>query len=111
MDSPVSLENTEAKVGSLQRSRLTRSGFKKSTSIALASKSCLLVREFRVEALPSLTGAALKCDLREDPVTKDKLESRGMHPVSYEQGLATARAIRATRYLGGSSYRLTASRG
>jgi Rho family protein len=48
----------------------------------------------------SLIALALKCDLREDPDVKNKLAQRGLQPVSYEEGLATARAIRATRYLG-----------
>jgi Rho family protein len=46
--------------------------------------------------------AALKCDLREEPSVKEKLYRRGLRPVSYEEGLAVARAIRATRYLGKS---------
>ena len=45
---------------------------------------------------------ALKCDLREEPNVKEKLYRRGLHPVSYEEGLSVARAIRATRYLGRS---------
>lgn len=43
---------------------------------------------------------ALKCDLREEPSVKEKLYRRGLLPVSYEEGLAVARTIRATRYLG-----------
>ncbi|BGO99338.1 GTP-binding protein RHO3 [Rhodotorula toruloides] len=69
---------------------------------------------------------ALKCDLRSDPVVRDKLASAGMQPVEYEevrlnfclslgvvaqgvaeltvkgedvQGLAVAKRIRASRYL------------
>jgi hypothetical protein len=44
--------------------------------------------------------AALKCDLRDDPAVKEKLARRALHPVSYEEGLSVARAIRASRYLG-----------
>lgn len=44
--------------------------------------------------------SALKCDLREEPDVKEKLFRRGLRPVSYEDGLSVARAIRATRYLG-----------
>jgi hypothetical protein len=44
--------------------------------------------------------AALKCDLRDDPAVKEKLARRSLHPVSYEEGLSVARAIRASRYLG-----------
>lgn len=44
---------------------------------------------------------ALKCDLREDPGVKERLGRRSLHPVTYDEGLATARAIRASRYLGG----------
>lgn len=42
---------------------------------------------------------ALKCDLRDDETTKDKLARYGQRPVEYEQGLAVARRIRASRYL------------
>ncbi|ORX35915.1 small GTPase superfamily [Kockovaella imperatae] len=42
---------------------------------------------------------ALKCDLREDPTVREKLERRGMHTVTYDEGLAVARNIRANRYL------------
>ncbi|EAL18640.1 hypothetical protein CNBJ0650 [Cryptococcus deneoformans B-3501A] len=41
----------------------------------------------------------LKCDLREDPGVKERLGRRSLHPVTYDEGLATARAIRASRYL------------
>jgi Rho family protein len=44
--------------------------------------------------------SALKCDLREDANVKEKLYRRGLQPVSYEEGLSVARAVRATRYLG-----------
>ncbi|KIM34289.1 hypothetical protein M408DRAFT_325728 [Serendipita vermifera MAFF 305830] len=42
---------------------------------------------------------ALKCDLREDPATVEKLSRQGKHPVIYEEGLAVARRINASRYL------------
>nr|AOC97478.1 Rho family protein [Volvariella volvacea] len=43
---------------------------------------------------------ALKCDLRDDRHVKDRLQRYGTHPVQYEEGLAVARRIRASRYLG-----------
>ncbi|KAJ1306860.1 hypothetical protein OPQ81_007845 [Rhizoctonia solani] len=46
---------------------------------------------------------ALKCDLRDDPVVRDRLSRFGSHPVIYEEGLAVARRIRASRYLECSS--------
>ncbi|KAG8983947.1 Rho GTPase [Tulasnella sp. JGI-2019a] len=42
---------------------------------------------------------ALKCDMREDPVVVDRLARTGSHPVDYDEGLAVARRIRASRYL------------
>ncbi|TFK26172.1 GTP-binding protein Rho3 [Coprinopsis marcescibilis] len=46
---------------------------------------------------------ALKCDLREDPAVKERLQRHGSHTVQYEEGLAVARRIRASRYLECSS--------
>ncbi|RXW23972.1 hypothetical protein EST38_g1866 [Candolleomyces aberdarensis] len=43
---------------------------------------------------------ALKCDLREDRAVKERLQRYGGHTVQYEEGLAVARRIRASRYLG-----------
>ncbi|TFK51692.1 hypothetical protein OE88DRAFT_1712223 [Heliocybe sulcata] len=45
----------------------------------------------------------LKCDLRDDRSTKERLSRYGTHPVQYEEGLAVARRIRASRYLECSS--------
>lgn len=45
---------------------------------------------------------ALKCDLRDDRAVKERLQRYGTHPVQYEEGLAVARRIRASRYLGPS---------
>ncbi|POY71285.1 putative Small monomeric GTPase [Rhodotorula taiwanensis] len=42
---------------------------------------------------------ALKCDLRGDLQTQQDLAQYGERPVSYEEGLAMARRIRASRYL------------
>lgn len=42
---------------------------------------------------------ALKCDMREDPATLERLGRTGMRPVEYDEGLAVARRIRASRYL------------
>ncbi|KAH7105817.1 ras family-domain-containing protein [Auriculariales sp. MPI-PUGE-AT-0066] len=42
---------------------------------------------------------ALKCDLRDDPTVREKLTRYNQVPVQYEQGLAVARRIRASRYL------------
>jgi len=46
--------------------------------------------------------SALKCDLREDLKIREQLAKRSSHPVTYEEGLAVARTIRASRYLGES---------
>jgi Rho family protein len=43
---------------------------------------------------------ALKCDLREDRAVAERLARYGTHQVQYEEGLAVARRIRASRYLG-----------
>ncbi|KAI0731253.1 small GTPase superfamily [Earliella scabrosa] len=43
--------------------------------------------------------SALKCDLREDRETQTRLARYGMHTVQYEEGLAVARRVRASRYL------------
>jgi hypothetical protein len=43
---------------------------------------------------------ALKCDLRDDASTRERLARYGMQAVQYEEGLATARRMRASRYLG-----------
>ncbi|PPQ94652.1 LOW QUALITY PROTEIN: hypothetical protein CVT25_009383 [Psilocybe cyanescens] len=45
----------------------------------------------------------VKCDLRDDPVIKERLKRYGNHTVQYEEGLAVARRIRASRYLECSS--------
>ncbi|KAI8457083.1 ras family-domain-containing protein [Phakopsora pachyrhizi] len=42
---------------------------------------------------------ALKCDLRDDFKVQNELSRQGLRPVEYEEGLATARRIRASRYL------------
>ncbi|KZV89531.1 small GTPase Rho3/GTP-binding protein Rho3 [Exidia glandulosa HHB12029] len=42
---------------------------------------------------------ALKCDLRDDRAVKEKLTRYNQAPVQYEEGLAVARRIRASRYL------------
>jgi hypothetical protein len=50
---------------------------------------------------PSLPfSPALKCDLRDDRPVKERLMRYGTHPVQYEEGLAVARRVRASRYLG-----------
>ncbi|KAG6890291.1 hypothetical protein C0995_009497 [Termitomyces sp. Mi166 len=46
---------------------------------------------------------ALKCDLRDDRGVRERLQRYGTHPVEYEEGLAVARRIRASRYLECSS--------
>ncbi|KAF7798004.1 hypothetical protein EIP86_009214 [Pleurotus ostreatoroseus] len=45
---------------------------------------------------------ALKCDLRDDRAIQERLARFNMHTVQYEEGLAVARRIRASRYLGAS---------
>ncbi|CAG8615259.1 6092_t:CDS:2, partial [Acaulospora morrowiae] len=42
---------------------------------------------------------ALKCDLREDIIAVRNMQRQGERPVTYEEGLAVARSIRASRYL------------
>ncbi|PLW04563.1 hypothetical protein PCASD_26064 [Puccinia coronata f. sp. avenae] len=42
---------------------------------------------------------ALKCDLRDNPKTGADLANCGQRTVGYEEGLSTARRIRASRYL------------
>ncbi|KZV60273.1 hypothetical protein PENSPDRAFT_594263 [Peniophora sp. CONT] len=42
---------------------------------------------------------ALKCDLRDDPAILERLARYGRGTVQYEEGLACARRIRASRYL------------
>ncbi|KZS94389.1 ras-domain-containing protein [Sistotremastrum niveocremeum HHB9708] len=42
---------------------------------------------------------ALKCDLRDDRNVRDRLARYGKTTVQYEEGLAVARRIRASRYL------------
>ncbi|OZJ06432.1 GTP-binding protein Rho3 [Bifiguratus adelaidae] len=42
---------------------------------------------------------ALKCDLRHDPIVKDRLARFGTSPVTYEEGLELAKQLRAARYL------------
>ncbi|RXK39186.1 rho family protein [Tremella mesenterica] len=76
VDSPASLENVESKW------------------IQEVNQYCPGVKVILV---------ALKCDLREDVTVKEKLARRNMRTVSYEEGLAVARVIRATRYLECSS--------
>ncbi|KAK4057687.1 Rho GTPase [Microbotryomycetes sp. JL221] len=49
---------------------------------------------------------ACKCDLREDPATKSRLAQYNQRPVQYDDGLAVAKRIRASRYLGQLSPRL-----
>jgi Rho family protein len=46
---------------------------------------------------------ALKCDLRDDPLVKEKLAKQSLKTITYDEGLAVARTIRASRYLGMSS--------
>ena len=43
---------------------------------------------------------ACKCDLRDDRAVQERLARFGYHTVQYEEGLAVARRIRASRYLG-----------
>ena len=43
---------------------------------------------------------ALKCDLRDDERAKERLAKYGEKCISYEEGLATAKQIKAVRYLG-----------
>jgi len=47
----------------------------------------------------SLLLVGTKLDLRDDPATLDKLRERRMQPISYQQGLAMQKDIRAVKYL------------
>lgn len=47
---------------------------------------------------------ACKCDLREDRDTVERLARYGSRVVDYDEGLAVARRIRASRYLGESLF-------
>lgn len=42
---------------------------------------------------------ALKCDLRDDPATERNMARTNSKPIMYEEGLALARSINASRYL------------
>lgn len=53
-----------------------------------------------IASLYSPLHSALKCDLRDDSTVKERLNRYGSHTVQYEEGLAVARRIRASRYLG-----------
>jgi len=46
---------------------------------------------------------ALKCDLRDDGTVRERLARFGQSTIQYEEGLAVARRIRASRYLECSS--------
>jgi len=72
VDSPISLENVETK------------WLDEIMSHCQGVKLCLV---------------ALKCDLREDAEVRRRLARTREAPVEYEQGLAVARRIRASRYL------------
>ena len=52
---------------------------------------------------------ALKCDLRDDDGTKERLARYGEKCISYEEGLEMARQIHAVRYLGPSTHTLDSS--
>lgn len=66
-----------------------------SSSFLLVCYSAIYVWDARL-----ISSAALKCDLRDDRGVKDRLARYGQHSVQYEEGLAVARRIRASRYLG-----------
>jgi GTPase SAR1 family protein len=54
----------------------------------------------RISSSRQLILVALKCDLRDDPATIEKLTRQGKNTIVYEEGLAVARRINASRYLG-----------
>ncbi|GAA5898614.1 hypothetical protein JCM5296_005941 [Sporobolomyces johnsonii] len=68
--------------------------------VSLENVECKWVDEI-LEYCPGVKLAlvALKCDLREDMPTREKLAKLNQAPVEYEEGLAVARRIRASRYL------------
>ncbi|KAJ7035631.1 P-loop containing nucleoside triphosphate hydrolase protein [Mycena alexandri] len=92
VDNPVSLENVETKW--LEEILEYCPGVK-----------LVLVGGFSLAPPASsyTSAAALKCDLRDDRPVKERLQRYGSHPVQYEEGLAVARRIRASRYLECSS--------
>ncbi|OBZ66412.1 GTP-binding protein Rho3 [Grifola frondosa] len=90
VDNPTSLDNVEAKVG---------------ISCGLTRLSLIDMQwiDEILEYCPGLSlslSVTLKCDLREDRATQERLARYGMHTVQYEEGLTVARRIRASRYLG-----------
>lgn len=123
MDNPVSLENVESKVSpavsiaSLFAYSTTQwideileycPGVKVRHISELYDLANMLGSSFLLVCFsaPSVCHArlisflALKCDLRDDRGVKDRLARYGQHSVQYEEGLAVARRIRASRYLG-----------
>ncbi|KAJ8522697.1 hypothetical protein ONZ45_g708 [Pleurotus djamor] len=89
VDNPVSLENVETK--------WLDEIIEYCPGVKLVLVGMFIFLDF--VSLSFITSIALKCDLREDQAVKDKLSRYGTHPVEYEEGLAVARRIRASRYL------------
>ena len=70
-------------------------------SITACSRRCASPRPtFPLLLLTPGMNLALKCDLRDDRATQERLARYSMHTVQYEEGLTVARRIRASRYLG-----------
>ncbi|KAF8074773.1 P-loop containing nucleoside triphosphate hydrolase protein [Lyophyllum atratum] len=92
VDNPTSLENVESKVKLESR------------PYSLVLNHLQWIEEI-LEHCPGvkLVLVALKCDLRDDRGVRDRLQRFGTHAVEYEEGLAVARRIRASRYLECSS--------
>ena len=69
--------------------------------LSLSSLSSLVrLSSYVIGIIAQTSLLALKCDLRDDPAVKERLKRYGTHSVQYEEGLAVARRIRASRYLG-----------
>ncbi|KAI6001033.1 P-loop containing nucleoside triphosphate hydrolase protein [Pisolithus orientalis] len=95
VDNPVSLENVETKW--IEEIVEHCPGVK----LILVGEFLAFVRMSSWEMLKP--PAALKCDLRDDRNVAERLARHGLHSVQYEEGLAVARRIRASRYLECSS--------
>ncbi|KAJ3994296.1 P-loop containing nucleoside triphosphate hydrolase protein [Lentinula boryana] len=113
VDNPISLENVETKwldeilefcPGVKVCESLVGPSSSRSHLLIFAASPGWYVRHLLfTRGSIDLRGLALKCDLRDDYLIKERLQRFGSHPVQYEEGLAVARRIRASRYLECSS--------
>ncbi|EIW79172.1 hypothetical protein CONPUDRAFT_138335 [Coniophora puteana RWD-64-598 SS2] len=98
IDNPVSLENVETKwIDEI---------LEFCPGVKVISARCFytcVTHTYISNLITKLVLVALKCDLRDDRNVRERLSRYGMHAVQYEEGLAVARRIRASRYLECSS--------